>query len=327
MSTAERPRVLLATARGSWELDRDAGALLDGLDRAGVEAAPAVWDDPAVDWSGADLVVVRSTWDYTGRLEEFLAWAARVGATTELANPVDVLRWTTDKRYLRELAADGVPVVAGELLEPGVSDDAVETTVLDALAASRSGEAVVKPTVSAGSKDTLRVGADDAHDGVLLARRLCAAGRPVLVQPYQRSVDDRGETGIVHFGGRFSHAFTKGAILGRGAGLVDGPFAPEDIAPTTATVPELEVADAAIASTTRHAGEPLLYARVDLVHDDLGNPVVLELELCEPSFFVEVDGAAAGRFARAVVERLDQAGAATSRNSTVPSSRTDSPGG
>lgn len=327
MPSPERRRVLLATARGSWELDRDAEVLVEELDRVGVTATPAVWDDPAVDWAEADLVVVRSTWDYTERLDAFLDWAARVEATTDLANPLDVLRWTTDKCYLRDLAEDGVPTVPGEVLEPGADDTAIRSTVHDALAATRSGEAVVKPTVSAGSKDTLRVGRADAPDGVALARRLLAAGRAVIVQPYLGSVDDRGETGLVFFGGRFSHAFTKAAILHRGAGLIDGPFAPEVITTTLADDEEVRVAGAALTTAARQAERGLLYARVDLVHDDHGDPVVLELELCEPSFFVEVDDSSGGRFARAVVERLDQPGTAISRNSTVPSSRTDRPGG
>jgi glutathione synthase/RimK-type ligase-like ATP-grasp enzyme len=327
MPATDRPRALLATARGSWELDRDAAVLVAELARVGVDASPAVWDDPGVAWADADLVVVRSTWDYTERLDAFLDWAGRVEATTELANPLDVLRWTTDKRYLLDLAASDVPVVAGGFLDPRADAVDIESTVLGVLDGAASGEIVVKPTVSAGSKDTLRVGSGDARAGLDLAQRLCAAGRAVVVQPYLRSVDDRGETGVVYFGGTASHAFTKGAILRRGAGLVDGPFAPEHITPARATRAELDVAEAAIAVATRHAAAPLLYARVDLVHDDHGDPVVLELELCEPSFFVEVDAAAAGRFARAVAERLGQAGTATSRNSTVPSSRTDNPGG
>jgi glutathione synthase/RimK-type ligase-like ATP-grasp enzyme len=313
--------VLLATASGSWELDRDADALVTALRRVDVDAAPAVWDDPDVDWAAADLVVVRSTWDYTWRLEEFLSWASAVAGVSDLANPPRVLRWTTDKRYLADLADAGVPVVPGEFLSVG-AEHAAET-VRSQLAGASSGEVVVKPTVSAGSKDTLRVGADDAEEGVALAERLLADGRDVVVQPYLSSVDATGETGVVVFGGRCSHAFTKAPILRRGTGLVDGPFAPERISPSTADAAQLGVVDAALEvarQVARADGEdrPLLYARVDLIADDTGSPVVLELELCEPSFFVEVDDDAAGRFASAVRDRLGQAGVATSRNSTVP---------
>jgi len=296
--------VLLATASGSWALDRDAAALVDACGRQGVRAAPAVWDDPTVDW-GVPLVVVRSTWDYTNRLDEFLAWARSVERTTALANPAEVLRWTTDKRYLGELADRGVPTVPGEVLEPGTTVGGGAGDALGRQLAAGHGEVVVKPTVSAGSKDTLRVGEDDLDEGLALATRLLGESRAVLVQPYLPSVDARGETGLVHFGGTFSHAFTKGAILRRGAGLVDGPFAEERITPCVATVDERAVADAALRVVAELAGgDPLLYARVDLVHDDSGGPVVLELELCEPSFFVEVDPDAADRFAAAVRARL-----------------------
>jgi len=318
--------VLLATAAGSWSLDRDAEALVAACARHGVRAEPAVWDDPGVDWS-APLVVVRSTWDYTGRLEEFLAWAERVERSTTLANPSRVLRWTTDKRYLGDLAGNGVPTVPCEVVEPGGDHRADLVAALErqigpdvagpdgagpdgagpGVAGPDGAEVVIKPTVSAGSKDTLRVGAADLEAGIALGVGLLDADRAVLVGPYLGSVDERGETGMVHFGGSFSHAFCKAAILRRGAGPVDGPFAEERITPREATPAEREVADAAlrVAATLTDSG-PLLYARVDLVHDDRGRPVVLELELCEPSFFVEVDPGSPDRFARAVRDRLDR---------------------
>jgi len=312
---SESPRgpvdVLFATAEGSWELDRDADALVDACERLGLIVAPAVWNDPDVDWT-VPLVVVRSTWDYTERLEEFLRWAESVERSADLANPSPVLRWTTDKRYLTELASEGVRTVPGEVVVPvaGAPDIEAAAMVTDVIdrqlrAGAGSGEAVIKPTVSAGSKDTLRIGTDDIDSGVDLAVGLLAAGRAVLVQPYLCSVDRRGETGLVFFDGAFSHAFTKAAILRRGDGLVSGPFAEERITPAVATNEERVVAYSALEVAQHHCDvESLLYARVDLIHDDDGDPVVLELELCEPSFFSEVDPESADRFARAVRDRL-----------------------
>src|SRR5690348_7423438 len=105
------PRVALATAPGFDDLDGEYGPLSAALLGRGVGAEVAVWDDPAVDWASYDAVVVRATWDYSSRHDEFLAWAAQVAASTQLANPYDVIRWNTDKRYLRELEAQGLPVV------------------------------------------------------------------------------------------------------------------------------------------------------------------------------------------------------------------------
>lgn len=307
--SGDTPRVALATASGSWELDVDAPLMLDALAHVGVDASPRVWDDPAVDWASFDLVVVRSTWDYMGRLAEFTEWAQQVEHVTPLANPAAVIGWNTDKHYLAELERHGVGIVPTVFLECDELDgdragDASRHALATQLDASERGEAVVKPTVSAGSKDTLRVGRDDADRGVELAVALLRSGRSVMVQPYLDAVDERGETGLVSLAGEFSHAFTKGAILRRGAGLVEGPYAEERITPATPTADELDLRAAALAAIGERFGS-LLYARVDVVTADDGRPVVLEAELTEPSLFLSVDPAAPGRFARAVVAWLD----------------------
>lgn len=290
-------RVGLATAAEVWREDTDATATQAALAAAGADAAPLVWDDPAVDWSAWDLVVVRSTWDYVPRREEFLAWAERVAAVTTLANPPAVLRWNSDKHYLADLAAAGVPVAPTTFLDAadGTDRDAVATTL------PGDGEFVVKPAVSAGSKDTSRYAPEDHERAVEHAGALLAAGRDVMVQPYLPGVDTAGETGLVFFAGRFSHAFRKGPLLVRGAGPVSGLYAEESIGPRTATPAEREVADRVVAAATDRLGADLLYARVDLLPGPDGAPVLLELELCEPSFFLETDAGAAGRFAAAAV--------------------------
>ncbi len=102
----------------------------------------AVWDDPSVDWDAFDLVVVRSPWDYTHDREAFVAWAHSV---PRLVNPAPVLAWNTDKRYMGDVAAAGIPVVETTFLAPG-----------DVLPDELPAELVLKPTVSAGSADTGR---------------------------------------------------------------------------------------------------------------------------------------------------------------------------
>lgn len=272
-----RARVALATCFATPHLDGDGPALVAALGAVGVCAYAAVWDDPAQDWAAYDLVVVRSTWDYTVRREEFLAWARGV---PRLMNPADVLAWNTDKRYLAELAAAGVPVVPTTFVRPG------ETYHVPA------GEHVVKPTVSAGARDTLRFAAGE--DSTRHAEALLAGGRCVMVQPYQAAVDEVGETAVLSFLGRHSHAAGKAAVLARG--LAD----PRDVAITAreATPAELEAAAAALAAVPWP--EPLLYARVDLVPGPDGSPLLMELEVTEPSLFLHRSAGAAERFAAAV---------------------------
>lgn len=248
------------------------------------------WDDPAVDWSAYELVLLRSPWDYAQRAGEFLAWADRVG--DRLLNPPAVVRWNTDKRYLGELAAAGVPVVPTTFVAPGEAPPDPDDV-----------EVVIKPTVSAGSKDTARFTPEETDGAHALLAQIHASGRSAMVQPYIASVDARGETALLYFDGAFSHAITKGPLLTPGGGPTEDFFAPETITPRSPTEAERAVADAVVAFVDRRFGGPLTYARIDLVEGADGGPLLLELELTEPSlFFAHAPGAAA-RLARVIAAR------------------------
>lgn len=275
-----RPRVALATFTGFPQLPEDDRRLLGPLAELGVDAEPVLWDSGA-DWTAYDLVVVRSTWDYTWRREEFLDWASRV---PRLRNPVEVLAWNTDKRYLAELAAAGVPVVPTTFVAPG------EPFEVPAY------EHVLKPTVSAGARNTRRFAAGE--DSSAHAAALLEAGRTVMVQPYQRSIDEVGETAVLSFLGEHSHAARKAPVLV--PSLAD-PHEVE-IGPRTASAAELAVAQAALACVP--STDPLLYARVDVVPGPDGEPVLMELEVTEPSLFLGHAPGSAERFAAAVASIL-----------------------
>jgi glutathione synthase/RimK-type ligase-like ATP-grasp enzyme len=296
------PRVALVTCAELPDLDPDDRLLLEPLRRHGIAAEAAVWDDSGVDWGGYDLVLLRSPWDYSWRRDEFVAWAAAVPdlpcGASRLANPAGVVAGNTDKRYLARLAAAGVPVVPTEWLEPGTP-----------WRLASAGEVVVKPAVSAGSRDTGRYDlADPEHRALAAAHadRLQRTGRLVMVQPYLSAVDSAGETAQLYFGGTFSHAIRKGAML-------DGPYdgsaelyKAERIAPREPDPAERAAADAVLAAAVRVLGIPagLLYARVDLIPGPEGTPLLVELELTEPTLFFEHDAGAAERFADVVAARL-----------------------
>jgi len=254
------------------------------------QAEPLVWDDPAVAWDGYDLVVLRSTWDYTERRDAFVAWCERVGG--RLHNPPGVVRWNSDKRYLTDLEAAGLPVVPTTFLDPARPPASVSLP---------PGPCVVKPAVSAGSRDTARH--DDPAAAADHARRLLAGGRVAMVQPYVPSVDIAGETALVYFDGVFDHAIRKGPMLRHGKAAVDGLFAPEVIDQREPRASELAVGDAVMTEVQRRFGR-LLYARVDLLGE---HPVVLELELIEPSLFFAHSDGAAQRFAEAIRRRANRA--------------------
>ncbi|WP_297084724.1 RimK family alpha-L-glutamate ligase [uncultured Demequina sp.] len=246
------------------------------------EAELAAWDDPAVDWAAYEVVLLRSPWNYTEHLDAFLAWAERVSQVSRLHNPLETIRWNTDKRYLLDLAGRGVPTVPTTFVAPGGSIDA------DALA----GHIVVKPSVGAGSAGAKML-KDDAAGAAAHVTSLHADGRTAMVQPYQSAVDTAGETALIYVGGEFSHAARKAAILSQGMSWSTGLYADEKVMATEATDAERELADFVL------AGVPdLAYARVDLLPGDDG-PVLLELELTEPSLFLGLGEGAPERAAEA----------------------------
>jgi glutathione synthase/RimK-type ligase-like ATP-grasp enzyme len=256
-----------------------------------VAARGEVWDDTSVRWDAYDLVVVRSTWDYHERREDFLEWAASL---PNVLNPLPVLVWNTDKTYLRDLHANGVQTVPTIWIEPG--------TDLEALALPR-GEVVVKPAVSAGSSNTERYA--DAREPAAQehVRRLLGAGRTVMVQPYVATVDAEGEAGLVYIDGAYSHAVNKAATL-IAPGAAEGKlFAAEQIVPIEPATEQRAVADAAL-DALQWPRRALLYARVDVVRSEGGRPIVLEIELTEPSLYFGCGEGSPDRLAAAIARRL-----------------------
>lgn len=281
-------KLALATAIAAFGLDGDLAPLQRACIDAGIDATVVAWDDMTVSWGRFDAVLLRSPWDYTTRLPEFLAWCERVEALTTLWNPAAVVRWNTDKRYLGELAGQGVPVIESHFLAPG--DNAESLPDLE--------EFVVKPTVGAGSRDAQRYVRAERAQAVAHARRLLDEDRHVLVQPYLHAVDEQGETALLFFDGVFSHAIRKAPLLRRGEGPTRALFAAEHIQPRVPSAAEHAVAAKVLAALPFGR---LPYARVDLLPSTQG-PQLLELELTEPSVFLPYGEGAAARFAAALVK-------------------------
>ena len=290
-------RVALATCSQLPDLSADDLPLIAALADRGVTAEPAVWDDPSVDWQAFDLVLVRSTWDYSPRHDEFLDW---VRSLKRVANSADVIAWNTDKRYLRVLEEAGVPVIPTIWLDPErhLSKRAVHTRM------PAFGDFVVKPVVSAGAQNTGRyqpVSAESRGLAISHAVRLLDDGRWVMIQPYVTSVDTSGETCLVFIEGELTHAVRKNAL--RTGPVQDSAplYAPEEMAPFEATPAQVEVAQRALAVAREATGADLTYARVDLVSGDDGEPMVIELELTEPSLWMKYGTDVEDRLADAVV--------------------------
>lgn len=297
-----RPRVALATCAVLPHLDPDDAPLIPALAARGVDAVAAVWDDPSVDWASFDAVVVRSVYDYSARRDQFVSWAASVGT---IINPEPMLRWNTDKFYLREIEAAGLSVIPTLWLDPArkLSAQAIHTRM------PAQGDFVIKPVVSAGAQDTGRYLAGKADSrGLAIAhvKRLLADGQHVMVQPYVKSVDTAGEARLVFFEGEFAYAVTTSTRLTGPHQPTQGLYRRESVRSHEPTDAQLDVARKALAvvgEAVPEAGVPL-YARIDLVWNEAGDPTIIEVELTEPSLFMSKFDGAVDQFADAIVARL-----------------------
>jgi len=284
--------VAVATCAEFPRLDDEGRLLLDALRDAGVRAEPEVWTgEPAGGWEAYDLVVLRSTWDYTFMLDRFLDWTEHVGG--RLLNPPAAVAWNADKRYLFDLVAAGVRTIASEHLAPG------------AALTPPPGRFVVKPTVAAGSRgaavyDEARHEAAHAH-----VAALHAGGHDVLVQPYLEAVDGaESETALVFLDGELSHAMRKGPLLWLDRPQVDRLFQQEQMSPVGEPAADVVALGHEAHELVRRRFGRLPYARVDVLRDADGEPAVLEVELIEPSLFLDYAPGSAQALARAIVGRL-----------------------
>jgi hypothetical protein len=274
----------IATCARLPEPDPDAAPLADALRAAGLSFEVAAWDDADGPWPLARATLIRSTWNYPWHPVAFAAWVDRV--ENALWNPAGVVRWNLHKRYLLDLEASGLDVTPTELVTTGSTESLA--SILD-----RRGwtEAVVKPAVSAGSYKTLRTRRSDLRAGESHLREL-ARDRDVLVQQYLSSVEDYGERALVWVDGEVTHAVRKSPR-----------FQGED--ETVSDAVPITDAERALAHRAVAAVQgDLLYARVDLAPGPDGAPMIMELELIEPSLFFPQGPSALDRLISGIERRL-----------------------
>jgi glutathione synthase/RimK-type ligase-like ATP-grasp enzyme len=269
------PPVLLVTGAVLPEPDTESAAVIDALTRNGVGAALVSWTDQSIDWAAADLVVIRSTWDYPEHLDRFLGWCDEVDAVTGLWNQPVIVEWNSHKGYLLDLAAAGVPVIP-----TGVCGEDAGVVVADAASEVGWEEVVLKPAVGLGGfgVERFRVDDDRAQHHLELLVELGDA----VMQPLAPVGADGtwSEISLVWMGGQYSHAVAKTTPVGEFRAQTHLGAEIEVHDPTAVQLHTAQSALDAVAAD-------LLYARVDLVDFD-GLPTVMELELIEPSLFLEV---------------------------------------
>ncbi|MFT4226634.1 ATP-grasp domain-containing protein [Micropruina sp.] len=284
--------------RSPTEADRELEPVRRALAEREVRCDVLDWR-AASELSGSDLVVIKSPWDYARRVTEFVDWLGRVESQTRVVNHPRTIRWNLDKHYLGELAEHGVAVCP--TVYCGTLDE------VRAAVAELPRRVVLKPTVSASSANTGLFEPDDPGL-LLLARQIVDLGKQVMVQPALDSIGRVGERSLIHFDGRFVHAVGRSPLLALGGGLLGtsrGAITPVSPASDERELAEEVLAVAGELMATRGVTEPPVHARVDLARDEAGRPVLMELELFEPSFFLELAPGAERHYADVLLARLD----------------------
>jgi glutathione synthase/RimK-type ligase-like ATP-grasp enzyme len=272
--------VLLATFALMPEGEPDGHHLTAALTARGIDSAWVRWDDPAVDWAAADIVVVRSTWDYQRRCAEFLDWARATERVSRLLNGAEVFAWNADKAYLTELAAvvDVVPT--------GLLDNDTLVTGLQA-AIDRWGTTVIKPRTGAGGVGV--VIAESIEDERLVG----LTQAPWIVQPLVESVRTTGEASIYVLGGRAVSQVDKRT---GGEEIRVHEYHGGSSRAVALGAEHAALAEAAVQAAVTRLDVDLPYARVDMmVWEDRW--AVSELELIEPGLYLDVDPGNADHFA------------------------------
>jgi glutathione synthase/RimK-type ligase-like ATP-grasp enzyme len=279
----------LVTCEKVGDLDPDDRLLMHELQARGLTVSIETWSDPHAKWGTSRLCIVRSTWDYHERYDEFIAWVERAASLTILKNDPHVLRWNAHKSYLKELEQAGVPIVPTAWAARGEPCDLAQ------LAEARGWhDMVLKPATGAAAHQVTLVRRDAASFAAGQAQFWqLTQTQDVLVQPYLRSVVDWGERALIFFRGHYSHAVRKKPfdtvlVVGTRSSLVE------------AKREELDIAARALAAVP---GRPL-YARVDLLRDDENRICVNEVELIEPGLYLAVHEPARRHFADAVEREL-----------------------
>jgi glutathione synthase/RimK-type ligase-like ATP-grasp enzyme len=274
---------------GGFVIDDELAVL--PLASRGIHVETIPWDRPGVDWRQYALVVIRSTWDYQHKAREFLEvleTIERLGVRLE--NGSEIVRWNMQKTYLRDLAGRGietVPTFWREGLRRG--------ELVPLFAELRSDEGVIKPVMSSNAQGAWRLDATRARE---LAPEIEAyfAGRPLMLQPFERGIVEEGEFSMIYLNGTHSHSILK--TPKRGDFRVQEEHGSEIVSVT----PEAALREAGDAAITA-IGQKLLYARVDLVRS--GDAFrVMELEVIEPSMYLRNDAGAPDRFADAIASRI-----------------------
>lgn len=259
-----------------------------------IHVTSVIWDDPNVDWTSFDCLIIRSVWDYFERYNAFMKWLDQIEALkVPTLNPVEVIRYNIRKNYLLDLPGYGMPIVPTQFVEPGDSDR------LKQILAQVSSEIVVKPTISAGGFKTIRIKPGELMPELIEKLVSWNEALELMIQPFAVEILEEGEWSFVYFNNKFSHSANKKPK--------PGEFRIQEEHGGKMILMEAPVwlqnqIDQYCERIRDHIHPGLLYARIDgIVREQVFQ--VMELELIEPNLYLRSEPIQK-RFANAIIDRV-----------------------
>ena len=282
-----RPHCCFLTMDDMAHYVNDDDLAIAPLNDLGWDVSTISWRDPRANWDDFDIAVIRSTWDYQKRPQEFLEVLARIDASSaRLENSIDIVKWNLDKRYLRDVEERGSPIV------PTIWDATYDQrSFYRWIADLGTDELIIKPTISATAQHTYRLQEFDDELTTVFAER------SFMVQPFLQSVVDEGEYSLFYFNGEYSHTILKTPkpadfrVQEEHGGIINGVEPTDELLAAGQTALDL-------------IGSAPLYARIDLIRGANGTLLVMELELIEPALYLRMDAGSPARFAAAIDRRM-----------------------
>lgn len=253
------------------DLQKDYRPLIEEFKKSGLKANPVIWNDKTVDFSNYKNLIFCSAWDYHKDYKKFNQWLSMVENQSNLINAPEIIRWNMDKSYLRRFEAFEIPVIETYWIE---KPQDLALKLLNEL-----GDVVIKPAVGAGSSGMKRFKKTDQFAGAQEHINSLLESSRVMVQPYHENADKVGETALLYFDGKLSHAVSR-PIAGH-MGTPDQEVASASHIEPNET--QLAIGNKVIECLPFTPA----YLRVDLIEDNQGKDLVLEAEMIEPTLFLE----------------------------------------
>lgn len=216
-------------------------------------------------------ILIRTIWNYYKKPEtfvEFLDYCEKYALP--LLNPVDIVRWNMDKRYLQDLQSEGIELIPTEFVFN------IHGQVFQKALRRGWKKMVLKPMISGGSYHTFVISDQEENRfNKLMVEHF--ENRPFLLQEFIPEIE-KGEISTLSFANGFDYSITKVPK--------EGDYRVQFNYGGVYHISEVDTQIQAISKKMKaRFNNRQLYQRVDGIWRD-GRFLLMEVELIEPDLYL-----------------------------------------